>query len=625
MLYLFPRPSRCRSWRLTVFLLALLLISGLAEQNMALAGTGKANRISAIKASRDDTGLVLRIQGTQQPTYTVYELFNPPRIVIDIAGAEFEKDRLQLPENMGIRLKTKEVKGSEVPLSRLEFTLPATRSFTARSEGNDIILFIAEKNARLQTTAQDGSGVATAVEDILVETAGDRTRVILKTNGKLSGYRSGVLDKTGSAPPRLYLDLDNVRGDTLLKEQEIGTALARIRVARRGSGLRVVLDASGDSLFPYEIKERDEGLEILIREEKGSDQISSLIDQKQMIEQELPQVDPLKDASVSGAEKKKASRTMQDNFSFAGYKKERITVDFYKIDLHNVFRLLREVSKKNIVVDESVSGSLTLSLNDVPWDFALDIILQLKNLQKVERFNTIVILPKEKAFSWPERAEDNLSFEADEKLTAQEAIVIQQRENIPKRIIEARQLIARARQAEAKENYETAVQAYTEALRKWPENGRLANKLASLFLVQLRQNAKAAYYAKKALAADPTYTAAALNAAIALANMQMNHEAQQYFDQSVSVARPSAEALLSYAVFCEEQQKYEAALKLLGKHDRLYGETLNSMIAEARILDKMGQREAATEKYRAILLSGYRVPPDLKKYIAGRVALDQSM
>ncbi len=608
-----------------VFLLALLLISGLAERNMARAGTDQTNRISAIKVSQGDTGLVLRIQGTQQPTYTVYELFNPPRIVIDIAGAKLQKDRLQLPENTGIHLQIKDVNGSEVPLSRLEFTLPASRSFSARSEGNDIVLTIAEKNVQAKATAQSHSGMATAVEDVLVETAGDQTRVVLKANGKLSSYRSGVLDRTGSAPPRLYLDLDNVQGDTLLKEQEIGTALARIRVARRGSGIRVVLDASGDSLFPYEIKERNDGLEIVIQEEKGSDQIASLIDQKQMIEQELPQVDPLKAASVSRAEKKKAARTMQDNFSFAGYKKERITVDFYKIDLHNVFRFLREVSKKNIVVDESVSGSLTLSLNDVPWDFALDIILQLKNLQKVERFNTIVILPKEKAFSWPERAEDNLSFEADETLTAQEAIVIQQRENIPKRIIEARQLIARARQAEAKENYETAVQAYTEALRKWPENSRLANKIASLYLVQLRQNAKAAYYAKKALAADPAYTAAALNAAIALANMQMNREAQQYFDQSVSVARPSAEALLSYAVFSEEQQKYEAALKLLHKHDQLYGETLNSMIAEARILDKMGQREAATEKYRAILLSGYRVPPDLKKYIAGRVALDQPM
>lgn len=625
MLHLFPPPSRCRIHRLTVFLLALLLISGLTERHMARAGTDKANRISAIKVSQGDTGLVLRIQGTQQPTYTVYELFNPPRIVVDIAGAELRKDRLRVPENTGIKLQAKEVNGPEAPLSRLEFTLPASRSFTARSEGNDIVITVAEKNVRPQSTAQNGSGMATAVEDILVKTAGDQTRVVLKANGKLRSYRSGVLDKTGSAPPRLYLDLDNIRGDTLLKEQEIGTALARIRVAKRGSGLRVVLDASGDSLFPYEIKERSDGLEVVIQEEKGLDQISSLIDQKQMIEQELPQVDPLKAASVTRAEKKKAARTMQDNFSFAGYKKERITVDFYKIDLHNVFRLLREVSKKNIVVDESVSGSLTLSLNDVPWDFALDIILQLKNLQKVERFNTIVILPREKAFSWPERAEDNLSFEADEALTAQEAIVIQQRENIPPRIIEARQHIARARQAEAKENYETAVQAYTEALRKWPENGRLANKVASLFLVQLRQNAKAAYYAKKALAADPAYTAAALNAAIALANMQMNREAQQYFDQSVSVARPSAEALQSYAVFSEEQQKYEAALKLLRKHDRLYGETLNSMIAQARILDKMGQREAATEKYRAILLSGYRVPPDLKKYIAGRVALDQPM
>ncbi|WP_456386977.1 AMIN domain-containing protein [Desulfolithobacter sp.] len=625
MLYLFPCPSRCRVHRLTVFLLALLLISGLAEWNVALAGTAKAYQISAIKASRSDTGLDLRIQGTQQPAYTVYELFNPPRIVVDIAEAELPKDRILLPENTGINLQTKTVDGSGVALLRLEFTLPSPRSFTTRSEGNDIILSIDEKNARPQTTASNGSGMATIVEDIQVETTGDLTRVVLKANGKLRGYRSGVLDKTGSSPPRLYLDLDNVRGDTLLKEQEIGTALARVRVARRGSGLRVVLDASGSSLFPFEIKERDNGLEIVIREETGSDQISSLIGQKQLIEQELPQVDPLNVASLSRTAKKKAAQTMQDNFSFAGYKKERITVDFYKIDLHNVFRLLREVSGKNIVVDESVSGSLTLALNDVPWDFALDIILQLKNLQKVERFNTIVILPKEKAFAWPERAEDNLSFEADEKLTAQEAIVIQQRENIPERIIEARQIIARARQAETAENYETAVQSYTEALKKWPENSRLANKIASLFLVQLRQNAKAVFYAKKALDADPTYTSAALNAAIALANMKMYSEALQYFDQSVSVPRPSAEALLSYAVFSEEQQEYAAALKLLRKHDRLYGGTLNSMVAEARVLDKMGKREAATEKYRAILLSGYRVPPDLKKYIAARVALDRPM
>ena len=66
---------------------------------------------------------------------------------------------------------------------------------------------------------------------------------------------------------------------------------------------------------------------------------------------------------------------MPDNFSFSGYTKEKISVDFYKIDIHNVFRLFRQVTDLNIIVDEAVTGTLTLALTDVPWDFALDIMI----------------------------------------------------------------------------------------------------------------------------------------------------------------------------------------------------------------------------------------------------------
>ena len=124
---------------------------------------------------------------------------------------------------------------------------------------------------------------------------------------------------------------------------------------------------------------------------------------------------------------------------------------------------------------------------------------------------------------------------------------------------------------------------------------------------------------------DPKNNSAALNAAIALANMQNKKEAQEYFSQSVSDAKPKREALLSYAAFSEQSQEYNSALKLLKKHDNLHGETLNSMLTAARIYDKQGQHEVATEKYRAILLSGFRVPPDLTKYIKNRLALSPSM
>jgi type IV pilus assembly protein PilQ len=116
-----------------------------------------------------------------------------------------------------------------------------------------------------------------------------------------------------------------------------------------------------------------------------------------------------------------------------------------------------------------------------------------------------------------------------------------------------------------------------------------------------------------------------LTAAIGHANMQEFSQAQQYFDQSVNAGKPSHEALFNYAVFCENQNKYSAALKLLQKNDSLYGKSLNSMVAQARILDKQGKHGSATKVYKAILNAGFRVPPDLRKFITDKINLSQSM
>ena len=144
--------------------------------------------------------------------------------------------------------------------------------------------------------------------------------------------------------------------------------------------------------------------------------------------------------------------------------------------------------------------------------------------------------------------------------------------------------------------------------------------ISSIYLVNLRQNANASFYAKKALEINPDNSKAALNAGISLANMRNFDEAKIYFDQSVSGVKPSKEALLSYAVFAEQRELYDAALKLLVKHNTLYGNNLNSMLAEARLLDKQGKYDEATGKYTTILLSGFHLPLDLRKYINSRVA-----
>jgi type IV pilus assembly protein PilQ len=74
-----------------------------------------------------------------------------------------------------------------------------------------------------------------------------------------------------------------------------------------------------------------------------------------------------------------------------GYTGRRITLDFHDIDIRNLLRLIADVSKKNIVVADDVTGKVTVSLRNVPWDQALDLVLKSKGLGKEEMGNVIRI------------------------------------------------------------------------------------------------------------------------------------------------------------------------------------------------------------------------------------------
>lgn len=75
------------------------------------------------------------------------------------------------------------------------------------------------------------------------------------------------------------------------------------------------------------------------------------------------------------------------------YSGRRISLDLKDADIQNVLRLLADVSKLNIVASDDVKGKITLKLRNVPWDQALDIILQSKQLDKVRNGNIIRVAP----------------------------------------------------------------------------------------------------------------------------------------------------------------------------------------------------------------------------------------
>ncbi len=76
------------------------------------------------------------------------------------------------------------------------------------------------------------------------------------------------------------------------------------------------------------------------------------------------------------------------------YTGEPIRVNFKDVDLQDFFRLIHEVSGLNVVLDPSVKGSVTLVMEDVPWDQVLDIVLRNNNLDKQLDGNVLRIASK---------------------------------------------------------------------------------------------------------------------------------------------------------------------------------------------------------------------------------------
>jgi type IV pilus secretin PilQ/predicted competence protein len=96
----------------------------------------------------------------------------------------------------------------------------------------------------------------------------------------------------------------------------------------------------------------------------------------------------------------------------------RVTFDFYNADLHNVFRLLGEVGQVNILVSDEVKGKITVSLKDMPWDQALDLVLTNNKLVKVQKGKTyrITTLKDYITTEGERRREEQNVFKADQEI-----------------------------------------------------------------------------------------------------------------------------------------------------------------------------------------------------------------
>jgi type IV pilus assembly protein PilQ len=108
-----------------------------------------------------------------------------------------------------------------------------------------------------------------------------------------------------------------------------------------------------------------------------------------------------------------AAQSAPPQTSAARYTGEPISVNLKDVDLRDFFRLIHEISGLNVVLDPAVKGSLTIVLDEVPWDQALDIVLQNNGLDKQLNGNVLRIATRATLKSEAETQRDLVKAQAE--------------------------------------------------------------------------------------------------------------------------------------------------------------------------------------------------------------------
>lgn len=245
------------------------------------------------------------------------------------------------------------------------------------------------------------------VEMIDFQVVDGTSRIAIKIKGEIiadqpvksSGFITLTLKNT-VLPKNLQRSLEThsfltpvLRVTPLMVKVKTGTD-TKVRIAMR-------------SIAPYETRQEADMLFIDIKNPEGmtADKLAiETIDSKPRSARQI--VSKSRDEELSSEFIPATESAAKQVDTVHKYKGRKVTLEFADAEVRKIFQLLSEVSNKNFVLGDDVTGAISLKLVNVPWDQALDIILDTKGLDKREDGNIILIKGKGKFKSQAEEEQE---------------------------------------------------------------------------------------------------------------------------------------------------------------------------------------------------------------------------
>jgi len=351
----------------TLLWLVACIVVGLAASAAYAQGTpNKLESIDVQNLSGQQLQLTLHHSGPPADP-VVFTIDNPARISLDLANTALALPSRRIDVRAGgvDSILAAEAAGR----TRLVLNLDRVLPYQTRVQGNDVILLVGGASASPNVAAVAQSGAAGSPEAPHAAAAAP------------SGPRAikGIDFRRGpGGTGRVIVRLSDPRTPASLRQlgnqvvvDFTGAEIAN-NLARRYDAADFATPVSG-----FDVVRVDNGVRVAITAVGDFEQLAYQSDDQYVVE-----VQPAR----------KAQQKTDDKRVYTG---ERLTLNFQDIETRAVLQLLADASGQNIVVSDSVQGSVTLRLQNVPWDQALDIVLRTKGLDKRKNDNVIIVAPTE--------------------------------------------------------------------------------------------------------------------------------------------------------------------------------------------------------------------------------------
>jgi type IV pilus assembly protein PilQ len=338
-----------RMWHGIIFSVALLL-GGVAQAQTA---------IEAVTGSIQGGSEVVRIDLSKELTAVPsgFAIQSPARIALDFPGVTSAMGRSTVEMNQGNLKSVSVVQAGE--RTRVVLNLKNAAAYKTEIQGKSLLIILesgvagAPPDAVAATFAEARSRDSSPLKDMdFRRTTEGAGRVVVTLPNNQVGVDIRQQGKTlvvdfmkSTLPEGLRRRLDVA---------DFGTPVKSVTTTQSGDRVRMVIEPTGQ--WEHSAYQSDEQFVVEVKELK---------------------TDP-----------KKLSQGV-------GYTGQKLSLNFQNIEVRSLLQVIADFTNFNIVTSDSVSGSVTLRLQDVPWDQALDIILQAKSLGYRKSGNVLWVAPKD--------------------------------------------------------------------------------------------------------------------------------------------------------------------------------------------------------------------------------------